>query len=153
VPCYISENTVIPHTYQVFCGISICIICNNDKGYRISSREVHCLIYIIWHSLQFFNDQTHDSCLLVLNIHSSSLCFHYLNHNHDTKYNSMRHSVPTPYTDPTKRAECHTLACTQTCNVGVEYVFIAYSITIILCREIYTIFATSVDCKKTKHRK
>jgi len=47
------------------------------------------------YSLICFIDQTPNSCLnTALNIYSPCLCFHPLNHNHDTKEALMCHSVP-----------------------------------------------------------
>jgi hypothetical protein len=67
----------------------------------------------------------------IFTVYLSRLRFHPLNHNHDTKYEFMCHSVPVflrarfnpqqyamPYKGATKPADYHTLVCTQTCIIS-----------------------------------
>jgi hypothetical protein len=71
-----------------------------------------------------------------------------LNHNHDTKYDLMCHSVPVflracfnpwlnaiLYRDATKRAACQMLICTQTCIIHVE--------NVLTPRQLWTYFVES----------
>ena len=73
-----------------------------------------------------------------MNIYSSRLCLHPLNHNHDTKEAFMCHSVPVFYVlvsihdsffnalQGRNETISQTLACTQTCIFRVENICNAY---------------------------
>jgi len=63
--------------------------------YTISYREIRYLVNIVGIQFACFTDQTPNNCLhAALNVYSSRLCFHPLNHNHDTKEALICYSVP-----------------------------------------------------------
>jgi hypothetical protein len=63
---HISDKLRFHILYQVFYGISTCIMCNNDGVYDILYRNMLQREEELAYSLLCFIDETHDSCLMQL---------------------------------------------------------------------------------------
>jgi hypothetical protein len=72
--------------YQVLVNVISVIM----MEYTIPCREICYIVNTLGYSLLCFIDQTPNTSL---NIYSSCLCFHPLNHNHDKKEAFMCHPV------------------------------------------------------------
>ena len=93
--------------YQVFDGISTCIICNNDGVYNILQGCVLHYEQKLAHSVLCFIDQTLNTAL---NIYLSCISLLPLNHSHDTKQSFMCQSVPVslcPLINPLQHSICY----------------------------------------------
>ena len=128
--------------YQVFFGISICIICNNDGVYDILYKNMLPSEEELAYSLPCFIDETHDSCLIQLwkIIHQAYVFIQQITITIQWKFSvsfsssfstcffqSMTvchvRSVAMSHRDATKRVATLTIACTVTCIFRVENVF------------------------------
>ena len=151
--------------YQIFYGISVCNICNNDGVCNILHRNMLSSEQKLAYSLLCCMDQ--NSWQLpntALNIYSSQLCFHPLNHNHVTKEASVCHSVQV-------FLHARLIYDSMQCVTGAQpndqsarrwnahkHIFFASkmfvtpkSITNRPCRVLYTVIPMSVNYKKTRN--